>query len=247
MQSGSLNTSDLKSGNENSSNEISRESEAFVPNGAQSVLLAGQTVILLPQKAMYIPSSSTLVLADVHIGKAASFRSRNFFAPDGISDFDLLRLGQLIKELSIARLIILGDLVHAQDGMTDTEVEVFERFRAEHEKLAVTLILGNHDCKVQLPQSWKLDLVHGQMVEAPFLYSHEPIRSKDGYVLCGHVHPSVTLSGQGKQRERLPCFWLRSNSAILPAYGAFTGSYTIRPSRNDRVFVIAHDTVVPVT
>lgn len=219
-----------------------------IPTGAKQVLLAGQAVILLPQKAMYIPSSSTLVLADVHIGKAASFRSRNFFAPDGISDFDLLRLGQLIKELSIARLIILGDLVHAQDGMTDTEVEVFERFRAEHEKLAVTLILGNHDCKVQLPPSWKLDVVHGQMVEAPFVYSHELVKSKskDDYVLCGHVHPSVTLSGQGKQRERLPCFWLRSNYAILPAYGVFTGSYTIKPSRTDRVFVVAHDTVVPV-
>jgi metallophosphoesterase superfamily enzyme len=47
--------------------------------GAQQVLLAGQTVVLLPQKAIFIPSSSTLVLADVHIGKAASFRSRNFF------------------------------------------------------------------------------------------------------------------------------------------------------------------------
>lgn len=214
--------------------------------GAQQVLLAGQTVVLLPQKAIFIPSSSTLVLADVHIGKAASFRSRNFFAPDGISSFDLLRLGQLIKELSVSRLIILGDLVHAQDGMSGAEVEVFERFRAGHKNLTVVLVLGNHDRKVQLPHSWKLDLVQGQMAEAPFVYSHEQVRSKDGYVLCGHVHPSVTLSGQGKQRERLPCFWLRSRSAILPAYGTFTGSYTIRPSRTDRVFVIAHDTVVPM-
>lgn len=216
--------------------------------GAQQVELAGQTVVLLPQKAMFIPSSSTLVLADVHIGKAASFRSRNFFAPDGMSNFDLLRLGQLIKELSVSRLIILGDLVHAQDGMSGAEVEVFERFREAHANLVVTLILGNHDCKVKIPQSWKLDVVYGQMVEAPFVYSHELVKrkSKDDYVLCGHVHPSVALSGQGKQRERLPCFWLRSNYAILPAYGVFTGSYTIRPGRNDRVFVVAHDTVVPM-
>ncbi|MDP3507470.1 MAG: ligase-associated DNA damage response endonuclease PdeM [Candidatus Melainabacteria bacterium] len=247
MEAGRLNSSGLTSSYENASIEDSRALESLFPSGAQSVVLAGQTVILLPQKAMFIPSSCTLVLADVHIGKAASFRSRNFFAPDGISSFDLKRLEHLIKELSVSRLIILGDLVHAQDGMTRAEVEVFEHFRAAHENLTIVLVLGNHDRQVQLPQSWRLDLVQGQMVESPFLYSHEPIRSKDGYALCGHVHPSVTLSGQGKQRERLPCFWLRSSSAILPAYGAFTGSYTIRPSRNDRVFVIAHDTVVPVT
>lgn len=243
LQTSDLKSSDMKSSNLKSSIQASTESE-LLPLGALPIVLAGQAVVLLGQKAMFIPESRSLVVADVHIGKAASFRSRHFFAPDGITNFDLLRLGQLVKDLCASRLIILGDLVHAQDGMTDAEVEVFERFRSDNESLAVTLVLGNHDRKVQLPQSWQLDLVHGYMVEAPFVYSHDLIKSKEGYVLCGHLHPSVTLSGQGKQRERLPCFWLRSHYAILPAYGVFTGSYTIRPSRTDRVFVVAHDTVV---
>ncbi|CAN5295757.1 ligase-associated DNA damage response endonuclease PdeM [soil metagenome] len=217
-------------------------------SGAHQVTIAGQSVILLPQKAIFIPSQSndggTLLLADVHIGKAAAFRSRNFYAPDGISNFDLLRLSALVEKLSVNRVIILGDLVHSQDGMTTSEIESFERFRAEHPHLAVTLILGNHDRKVKLPAAWKLDLVEGYMVEGPFVYSHELIKSKHGYVLCGHVHPAVMLSGQAKQRERLPCFWLRTHYAILPAYGVFTGSYTIKPSRTDKVFVVAHDTVV---
>ncbi len=244
LNSGDLQTSDLKSSDLKPSIEDSTESNVLLPEGSLPIVLAGQSVVLLGQKAMFIPESRSLVVADVHIGKAASFRSRHFFAPDGITNFDLLRLGQLVKDLSASRLIVLGDLVHAQDGMTDAEVEVFERFRAAHEGLAVTLVLGNHDRKVRLPKSWQLDIVHGHMVEAPFVYSHDLIKSKDGYVLCGHLHPSVALSGQGKQRERLPCFWLRSHYAILPAYGAFTGSYTIRPSRTDRVFVVAHDTVV---
>jgi DNA ligase-associated metallophosphoesterase len=226
---------------------IKAVSDAIVEDGAQLVSIAGQSVLLLPQKALFIPSSGSLVLADVHIGKAASFRSRNFYAPDGISDFDLLRLGQLVQKLPVTRLIVLGDLVHSQDGMSGPEVEGFEKFRAAHPNLAVTLVLGNHDRKVCLPPSWNLELVHGQMVEPPFVYSHELVKSKEGYVLCGHVHPAVTLSGAGKQRERLPCFWLRSQHAILPSFGVFTGSFTVKPSRTDRVFVVAHDTVVPVT
>jgi len=208
--------------------------------------IAGEPVILLPQKALFVPASHTLVLADVHIGKAASFRSRNFFAPDGISSFDLFRLSQLIKQFAVTRLIILGDLVHSQDGMTSAEVEVFERFRQSHPEVAVVLILGNHDRKVRLPQSWNLDLIHGYMTEGPFVYSHDLVKTKEGFVLSGHIHPSVVLYGQGKQRLRLPCFWIRPKYAVLPAYGVFTGSYSVEPSRGDKVFVIARDTVVPI-
>lgn len=219
---------------------------ASVLAGVAETTLAGELVLLLPQKALYIPACKTLVLADVHIGKAASFRSRNFFAPDGISNFDLFRLSQMIHQFGAERLMILGDLVHSQDGMTSSEVEVFERFRAAHPGLSVTLILGNHDRKVRLPASWNLDLIKGHMVEGPFVFSHDLLKTRDGYVLCGHVHPSVVLYGQGKQRERLPCFWVRQKYAILPAYGVFTGSFTIEPTRDDRVFVVARDTVVQI-
>ncbi len=214
--------------------------------GVAHTEIAGERVILLPQKAMYIPATHTLVLADVHIGKAASFRSRNFFAPDGISSFDLFRLSQLIKQFSVTRLIVLGDLVHSQDGMTSSEVEVFERFRDAHPQVNVVLILGNHDRKVRLPPSWNLELIHGHMTEGPFVYSHDLVNTREGYVLCGHVHPSVVLYGQGKQRLRLPCFWLRPEYAVLPAFGVFTGTYSIEPTRTDRVFVVARDTVVAI-
>jgi len=220
--------------------------ELVTMEGVAHTEIAGEPVILLPQKALYIPATHSLVLADVHIGKAASFRSRNFFAPDGISSFDLFRLSQLIKQFEVTRLIILGDLVHSQDGMTSSEVEVFERFRDAHPTVSVILILGNHDRKVRIPQSWNLNLIHGYMAEGPFVYSHDLIKTKGGYLLCGHVHPSVVLYGQGKQRLRLPCFWLRNKYAVLPAFGVFTGTYSVAPTRTDRVFVVARDTVVAV-
>jgi len=222
------------------------------------VNIGEEDAILLPEKALYLLSSKTLVVADVHIGKGASFRSRSFFAPDGMTARDLTCLSTLLRRLKAARLIVLGDLVHHQDGLTDEEIGIFDSFRSLHESLSMILILGNHDRRAHLPSSWKLDQVQGSMKEGQFVFCHEYEEHKksqgpkvikertSGYVLSGHIHPSVILQGAGKQRERLPCFWLRPKYAVLPSFGVFTGSYAVRPAAADRVFVVAKDSVVPI-
>jgi metallophosphoesterase superfamily enzyme len=54
------------------------------------------------------------------------------------------------------------------------------------------------------------------------------------------------LAGPALQRERLPCFWLTPRTAVLPAFGSFTGSAAVVPSPGDRVFVVADGEVLPV-
>ena len=39
------------------------------------VTLAGEAVVLLPQRAIAWPSAQTLIIADPHWGKAAAFRA----------------------------------------------------------------------------------------------------------------------------------------------------------------------------
>ena len=56
--------------------------------------------------------------------------------------------------------------------------------------------------------------------------------------------PGVPLHGPGRQRERLPCFWLSGGGAVLPAFGDFTGLADVSPTEGDRVFVIAGTEVV---
>jgi DNA ligase-associated metallophosphoesterase len=228
-----------------------------MPETACDTKLGGEDARLLPQKAVYFPGSRTLVVADVHIGKGASFRSRSYFAPDGITSHDLNCLSMLLERHRAERLIVLGDLVHSQDGLTKAEIELFDNFRLLHETICMVLIVGNHDRRAHLPDSWKLDLVKGHMHEGSFIYCHEyeehrrsrlseKKKEAGNYVLSGHIHPSVILYGAGKQKERLPCFWLRRKYAVLPSFGVFTGSYAIRPSQTDKVFVVAKDTVIPV-
>lgn len=238
------------------------KSEEIEESGdAVSLEFAGQTLMLLAHKAVFMPGTSTLLVADVHLGKAASFRARHFFAPEGMGEFDLNRLTALIEQYKIKRLIILGDLIHAKDGLNTPCLANFGHWRSRHSGVEMILVLGNHDRKLKLGQ-WRLTIVNDEMIEPPFVFAHVPDYAFDTAEeldsdsdltlrIGGHIHPYVSLSGKGRQRERLPCFWWRKDSPkkyslVLPAFGTFTGSYTIAPRNQDRVFAVAHDTVLEI-
>ncbi len=206
---------------------------------------ADEQFVLFGDKAIFMPARRTLVVSDIHLGKAASFRARNFFAPEGITNHDLARLSILLNATGATRLLILGDLVHAQDGVTDSVEQAFAEFCARH-NCQMVLVKGNHDIKVKIPKSWPLKLIDGYFAENGLIFSHDLLLQDDLFTLCGHVHPAVVLSGKGRQRERLPCFWLRSRHMILPSFGVFTGAYTVSPIEGDRVFVVAKGEVVEV-
>ncbi len=74
---------------------------------------------------------------------------------------------------------------------------------------------------------------------APALLCHHPQQHDDGFVIAGHLHPAVRLSGRGDDSLRLPCFWWRERLAILPAFGEFTGGATIARETGDRVVAVA--------
>ena len=201
--------------------------------------------VLLGDKAIFLPGRKTLIVSDIHLGKAASFRARNFFAPEGITTHDLDRLSHLLASKAASRLLILGDLVHAQDGVTSHIEQAFVDFSARQD-CQMVLVKGNHDVKVKIPSSWPLDLVEEHFTEDGIIFSHDLNLQKDLFTLCGHIHPAVVLSGKGRQRERLPCFWLRDRHMILPSFGVFTGASTVSPAKGDRVFVVAQGEVVEV-
>ena len=77
---------------------------------------AGRTaadVVLLPGRAAFLPSSATLLVADLHLGKAATFRKAGIPVPEGSAQADLARLARLVRETSARRLVIVGDLLIA--------------------------------------------------------------------------------------------------------------------------------------
>jgi metallophosphoesterase superfamily enzyme len=107
------------------------------------------------------------------------------------------------------------------------------------------LVRGNHDkISGDPPQELNIGCVEGPLRDAPFEFAHHPSVSNDGYVLCGHIHPGVRLTGPGRERSRLPCFWFGERTAVLPAFGEFTGLSDIKPISGDGVWVVADSAVV---
>jgi len=54
----------------------------------------------------------------------------------------------------------------------------------------------------------------------------------------------VTVTGKGRLKETLPCFCFGPRAALLPAFGSFTGNQVIRPTSEDRIYVVAGDEVI---
>jgi metallophosphoesterase superfamily enzyme len=82
----------------------------------------------------------------------------------------------------------------------------------------------------------------------PFLLSHHPMEAvpADRYNLAGHIHPGIRLSGLGRQRLRLPCFWFGKEQGLLPAFGSLTGTAPIEALAEDQVFVVTDEAVIEV-
>ena len=213
-----------------------------------SVTIRDETLVLLAERAVYWPRTKSLLVADPHFGKAATFRAAGVPVPRGTTTETLLRLDALLARTGAARLVFLGDFLHAREGRSPETLRVIEEWRARHASLDVVLVRGNHDKRAgDPPRELDIRCVEGAFVEAPFVFTHKPKRSDDGYVLCGHIHPGVRLTGVAHQSRRLPCFWLSAEVGVLPAFGEFTGLALVDVSPGDRVWVVAEDEVIETT
>ena len=209
--------------------------------------LHGNLLHLLGERAVLRARDRTLFIADVHIGKAASFRANGIAVPRGTTGTTLDRLSALLERCSADRLVILGDFLHSRAGrQPHTEQRVME-WRAAHRALRVELVRGNHDRMAGDPDpALNIIVRDAPVVDAGLQLLHHPGNSGAGPWLAGHLHPGVELFGPARQRHFLPCFHLCGDGLILPAFGEFTGLAKIAPCAGDRVFVIADGRVIEV-
>ena len=211
------------------------------------VTLAGEAVVLLPQRAIAWPSAQTLIIADPHWGKAAAFRAHGLPVPGGTTAADLRRLDAAIAAAGARRLIVLGDFWHGRRGRTAAVDAALGQWRSRHASLDVVLVRGNHDRHAGDPAAaLGFDVVEAPALLAPFSLSHHPVGRPGTYTLAGHLHPAVRLRGPGRGRERLPCFVLAQDLAILPAFGGFTGAANVEPAPGVDLYAVADDEVVAI-
>lgn len=210
--------------------------------------VAGETLLALPDRALLWPRQQTLIVADVHLGKAAAFRRAGVAVPSGATGADLARLDALIAAHAPQRLLVLGDLFHTHLSADEPAVAAVEAFRARHAGLAITAIRGNHDRAVErLPAAWRIEWIAGALHQPPFVFAHEPAADARGVVLAGHLHPVLRLRSR-RDALRLPVYWARAAERIvvLPSFGSFTGGWPVEPARADTVIAVTPDGLVPI-
>ncbi len=227
-------------------------------DGAFPVTLSGIAACLLPQRAVWLPQRRALLVADVHLGKAASFRALGVPVPGGTTAATLARLDTLVQSLAPDLLVVLGDLLHGPAAQQAGAVRALARWRATHARVDMVLVRGNHDDRAgDPPPECGIRALDAPWPIGPLALCHAPddlvasrpsgaaSRSGGGaatreseasgaspHVLCGHLHPVVRLRGRS-DALRLPCFWLRPGCTVLPAFGDFTGGAPVVAERHD--------------
>lgn len=209
--------------------------------------LRGETVALMPEHSAWWKNADTLLIADLHFGKAATFRAGGIPVPSGTTMEILSRLTRIASRTGARRMIFLGDLLHARAGRSHDMIRALVAWRKTAADLELVLVRGNHDRHAgDPPDGLEISCVDAPFCIGPFVMSHLPVTTAAGYVIAGHVHPGVRLYGAGRQRERLPCFVIGGGLAILPAFGGFTGLADVEPGGGSTIYAVAGDEVVKV-
>ena len=210
------------------------------------IVLADETLILLPQRALYWPARRLLVIADIHFGKAASFRALGVPVPAGTTAQNLAALDDLIDGQAVEHILFLGDFLHSRAAHAAATLAGIRAWRHRHADLRLTLVRGNHDDRAgDPPADLAIAVVDEPHVIGPFAFCHYPQDSPLGHVLAGHVHPVHRLTAAG-DTARLPCFVIGPGHTILPSFGAFTGGHAVGNGDDVQLFVVADDCVFPV-
>jgi DNA ligase-associated metallophosphoesterase len=209
------------------------------------VSIAGETVHLLAQRALFWPAEKTLFIADPHFGKSATFRSFGIAAPDETEE-DLKRLDTLMSQLEPRRVVILGDSLHARAGKSNSMLSTIYEWQRRR-AVEMLLVRGNHDRAAGDPPSdWAIECVGEGWRAGPFVRCHEPCDRAEDHVFAGHIHPGFSLRERTGGGLRAPCFVVTKQVTLFPAFGSFTGLSSVAAEPNQQIFAMNGNTILKV-
>ena len=189
--------------------------------------------------ALYWPAAEAVIVADLHFEKGSAYAARGVALPPYDTAATLKRLAALIAAYRPKMLISLGDSFH--DDYWAARMAAQDRDALLHmvSDLQVKWVTGNHDPTPPkgLPGA-AAELFHMHH-DGALVMRHEPVPRHDAAFqageLAGHLHPCGKLRQRGRSLRRR-CFIADDSRAILPAFGALTGSLNVRDAAFDDLF-----------
>ncbi len=198
-------------------------------------------MILRGDGTAWLPDVNALLVADLHLGKDASFRSSGIPVPSGMNSSILQQLTDAIAATNAISVYLLGDLIHDQHSISVELDKAFTAWRDHHSAVNVSLVRGNHDRHVlDFPAAWKLSASLVEQVSDLQLrhkVCDQSLATNSMSQIGGHWHPVVSF-GRGADRMRCRCFVVTKRSLTLPAFGAFKGGMLQDRNRGTDFFPI---------
>lgn len=211
------------------------------------ITLVGELIVADGSRVLFWPARKMLILADLHLGKAQHFRAAGIAVPPHVTEATLQRLVHVIDRYKPDTILILGDLFHSSKY---EDLPLFFDIRETYRNTSWVIIQGNHDKGLgHHAAHLNFTFIPDILIEAPFIFHHGNIERETTpgqYQIFGHIHPGVTIYGKGGLKERIPCFKFSTASAILPAFGGFTGLHSISYDKEDTILGVVSDTICPV-
>ena len=162
------------------------------------------------RRALWLETTGSLVVADLHWGYATSHRAAGNLLPvwgdAAIAD----ALDALVAAYQPREMIWLGDVIHAAAGRAPAEAYLRQA------TAPVVVLRGNHD------RAWRHQPTASAIERAGFVLHHGdaslPALPGDRRELVGHHHPAAAWSDGAGARLRLPALVTGPRRWIMPAF-----------------------------
>ncbi|MEJ1223122.1 ligase-associated DNA damage response endonuclease PdeM [Sediminicola sp. 1XM1-17] len=201
-----------------------------------------QNFVLHSTGALFWKEERMLLISDVHLGKVSHFRKYGAAVPQQAIEKNFELLTEIVSVFEPRTICFLGDLFHSS---LNSEWHRFESWISEQTS-KIILVAGNHDIISPLKYEDIGILVIQELVLPPFLMTHHPEERNGYFNFSGHIHPAIKLKGMGRQLLKLPCFFKKQQQMVLPAFGEFTGTHILTPTKEDEVYAITKNEVILV-
>lgn len=210
----------------------------------EDIIVKGETFVLTNQRVLYWAREKALILSDLHVGKSATFRKHGIPISRKVLEDDLERLCHLIAHFKAEKLIVVGDLFHAEFNQ---DIAYFKDWLIQTQ-VKIELIAGNHDRHSDhFYESLGLKVYAREKISQTIRFVHdETAPNEDYFTISGHTHPGVLIKGKGRQHIKLPCYQVTEHQLILPAFSKFTGLNTKNPPENCLNYAFTESSIVKV-
>lgn len=176
--------------------------------------LHGARLTALGTRALWWEGERTLVVSDLHLGKAErTARRGGTVLPPYETQDTLDRLGLLIETWAPKCVICLGDSFDDDTAARSLPAAPRNQLRQLINGRRWIWIEGNHDPS---PPDFGGETL-AELPLGPLTFRHIATAQTQGEV-SGHYHPKITLRGQSR-----PAFLIDRKRLILPAFGTYTG------------------------